>query len=54
MYQYRSTDGVTKIVITFTPEADTVYKNILPVNASTNPETPTSSVYDIIVSSLKF
>lgn len=50
LYEYTSADGTTKIVATFTPEADKTYDSIIPPKTTEDTSKPTAKVYDVIVS----
>ena len=49
VYEYTSTDGTTKVVVTFTPEADKDYTSSIPTK-TTDVSKPTAKIYDVIVS----
>ena len=50
-YEYPSSDGTKKVVVTFKPEVNKNYEIVLPLKESSNPEDSTYRLYKIIVGS---
>ena len=50
IYEYTSTDGTTKVVVTFTPVAGKDYKDIIPPKESDDASKPTGTIFNVIVS----
>ena len=49
IYDYPSTDGSTRVVVTFTPVTGKDYKDIIP-KVTTDQITPASVIFDVVVS----
>ena len=50
IYDYPSTDGTRRVVVTFTPVTGKDYKDIIPPKESTDETKLTSVIFDVVVS----
>ena len=54
IYEFTSTDGTKKVVVTFTTETNKDYPSLFPpTEDKAQPNTPTSKLFDVVVSNTK-
>ena len=53
IYEITSTDGTNKAVVTFTTEENKNYAELFPPTETDEPNTPTSQLFDVVVSRMK-